>query len=53
MATDVAYVGHLANAGVYVPVIEKSYTMEEASAAHAHVETGRKKGSVVVTLTDA
>ena len=53
MATDVAYMGHLANAGVYVPVIEKSYTMEEASAAHAHVETGRKKGSVVVTLTDA
>ncbi|TFC55448.1 NAD(P)-dependent alcohol dehydrogenase [Cryobacterium sp. TMT2-15-1] len=50
MAQDVAYMGNLADAGAYVPVIDRSYTMEEASAAHAHVETGRKKGSVVVTF---
>ena len=50
MAKDVAYMGELTTAGKYVPVIDKQYTLEEASAAHAHVETGRKKGSVVISL---
>ena len=43
MAKDVAYLGKLATAGKYVPVIDKQYTLEQASSAHARVETGRKK----------
>jgi NADPH:quinone reductase-like Zn-dependent oxidoreductase len=50
MAKDVAYMGELTAAGNYVAVIDKQYTLEQASAAHAHVETGRKRGSVVISL---
>lgn len=53
MARDVAYLGELAIDGEYLPVIDKQYTLEQASAAHAHVETGRKKGSVVISMADA
>ena len=44
MAKDVAFMGELTTAGNYVPVIDKQYTLTQAAAAHAHVETGRKKG---------
>lgn len=50
MAKDVEFMGDLATAGHYVPIIDKSYTLAEAVSAHAHVESGHKKGSVVVTL---
>ena len=53
MAKDVAYLGELATAGKYVPVIDRQYTLEQASSAHAYVETGRKRGSVVISLADA
>lgn len=51
MARDVEYIGGLAEAGRFLPVIDKSYTLAEAVSAHAHVETGHKKGSVVISLT--
>ena len=50
MAKDVAFIAELATAGKFVPVIDMEYELEQASAAHAHVETGRKKGSVVISL---
>lgn len=53
MAKDVAYLGELVTAGKYVPVIDNQYTLDQASSAHAHVETGRKRGSVVISLADA
>ncbi|HEY9478023.1 MAG TPA: zinc-binding dehydrogenase, partial [Microbacteriaceae bacterium] len=53
MAQDVAFLGELATAGTYVPVIDKQYTLAQAASAHAHVETGRKRGSVVISLVDA
>ncbi|WP_167042971.1 NAD(P)-dependent alcohol dehydrogenase [Salinibacterium sp. ZJ454] len=53
MAKDVAFMGELTTTGKYVPVIDKQYTLTQAAAAHAHVETGRKKGSVVISLADA
>jgi NADPH:quinone reductase-like Zn-dependent oxidoreductase len=53
MAQDVAYMGELTTAGEYVPVIDKQYALEQASSAHAHVETGRKRGSVVISLVSS
>lgn len=53
MARDVEFIGGLAAAGRYVPVIDKCYNLTEAASAHAHVETGHKKGSVVVSLAPA
>lgn len=50
MAKDVEFIAGLAAAGRYVPVIDKSYPLAEAAFAHAHVETGHKKGSVVISL---
>ncbi|MEP1519660.1 NAD(P)-dependent alcohol dehydrogenase [Ascidiaceihabitans sp.] len=41
----------LAHQGVFQPVIDRSYAFEDMKAAHAHVDTGRKKGNVVVTVT--
>ena len=40
----------LAASGAYTPVIDRTYPLEEIVAAHAYVDTGRKKGSVVITM---
>ncbi|MBU2867003.1 NAD(P)-dependent alcohol dehydrogenase [Pacificibacter marinus] len=41
----------LAAQGVLQPVIDRSYAFDDMKAAHAHVDTGHKKGNVVVTVT--
>ncbi len=40
----------LAKQGVLQPVIDRSYAFDDMQAAHAHVDTGHKKGNVVVTV---
>jgi NADPH:quinone reductase-like Zn-dependent oxidoreductase len=50
MARDVTFVGQLAASGHLVPVIDRIYGLNDAASAHAHVETGHKKGSVVISL---
>jgi NADPH:quinone reductase-like Zn-dependent oxidoreductase len=40
----------LAAAGVFNAVIDRRYPFEEIVAAHAYVDSGRKKGSVVLTV---
>lgn len=40
----------LAEAGAYRPVIDRVYPFAEITAAHARVDTGRKRGNVVVTI---
>ncbi|WP_417268763.1 NAD(P)-dependent alcohol dehydrogenase [Celeribacter sp.] len=41
----------LAAAGAYHPVIDRNFDFSQMIAAHAHVDTGHKKGNVVVTIT--
>ena len=44
------YLMSLAEKGVIQPVIDQTYGLEEIVAAHRHVDTGHKKGSVVVKV---
>lgn len=47
---DLRYLAKLAEAGDFKPVIDRSYPLEHAAEAHAYVDTGRKRGNVVLTL---
>jgi NADPH:quinone reductase-like Zn-dependent oxidoreductase len=48
---DVAWLADLAAQGCYRPVIDSCYPLEQIARAHARVETGHKRGNVVVTMT--
>lgn len=52
-AADIAYLGDLASSGALRPVIDRTYRLEQAAEAHAYVETGRKRGSVVLSVIPA
>lgn len=43
----------LAEAGKYRPLLDRSYRFEDAVEAHTRVDSGRKRGSVVLTLASA
>lgn len=47
---DLDEVVALLGAGALRPVIERRFALAEIVAAHRHVETGRKRGSVVIEL---
>lgn len=47
---DVRFLAELAAAGELRPVIDRRYPFEEIAQAHRYVDTGRKKGNVVITL---
>lgn len=49
-ADDLAVLATLVEAGSLVPVIDRRYRLEEIALAHEYVDTGRKRGSVVVTV---
>ncbi len=50
-AEDLNLLGRLAASGELKPVIDRSYALEDAAAAHAYVDTGRKRGSVVLRVS--
>lgn len=50
---DIRELATLAEAGLLKPVIDRVYPFEEMPSAHAYVETGRKRGSAVVTVATA
>jgi NADPH:quinone reductase-like Zn-dependent oxidoreductase len=49
-ASDLRFLGELAERGEFTPVIDRRYRFEEIVEAHRYVDTGRKKGNVVITL---
>ncbi len=49
-AADVDELKALCDAGVFKPVIDSRYPLSRIAEAHTRVDSGRKTGSVVVTL---
>lgn len=49
-AEDLRFIAKLAETGAFKPVIDRRYPLEQIAAAHRHVDTGRKKGNVVIVV---
>lgn len=49
-ARDFLFIKALAEAGAFKPVIDRHYPLEQIVEAHTYVDTGHKRGSVVITV---
>ena len=47
---DLAILRELIEEGTLKPVIDRSYTLSQIADAHRYVDTGHKRGSVVVRV---
>lgn len=47
---DLRFLAELAQAGEFRPVIDRRFPFELIAEAHRHVDTGHKRGNVVVTM---
>jgi len=52
-AADLQHVMYLAKLGDIRPVIDRSYPFDDIAQAHRYVDTGRKRGSVVINVAEA
>lgn len=52
-AKDLLFLNGLVESGGIRPVIDRCYPLEQAAEAHRYVDTGHKKGNVVLTMTRA
>lgn len=49
-ASDLCFLADLASASKFKPVIDRCYPLERIADAHRYVDTGRKKGNVVIVM---
>ncbi|MFC4600039.1 NAD(P)-dependent alcohol dehydrogenase [Cohnella hongkongensis] len=49
---NLAFIRELCDTGALRPAIDRRYPLERASEAHRYVETGRKRGNVVLLIED-
>jgi NADPH:quinone reductase-like Zn-dependent oxidoreductase len=47
---DLEHIVALAERGAFRPTIDRVFPFDQISAAHRFVDSGRKRGSVVVTI---
>jgi NADPH:quinone reductase-like Zn-dependent oxidoreductase len=47
---DLRFLANLAETGAFQPVIDRRYPLAQIAEAHRYVDTGRKKGNVVITV---
>src|SRR5262249_23925066 len=47
---DLLFLGALAESGAFKPLIDRTYDFARIVDAHAYVDTGHKKGNVVITI---
>lgn len=49
-ASDLHYIVSLIESGKYLPVLDKTYPLDEMVQAHAYVDLGHKKGNVAIAI---